>query len=101
MKDEGAKRFAFVSAAALGVDDELLDFKVSTMAERDSKYLQNTGLFFHLDGTTAENPTDDVYAGGIVTYVPYVIGKKVSQYNYQYKTENEVPDGEIGGIWGD
>ena len=100
VKDEGAKRFAFVSATALGVDDELLDFKVSTMA-RDSKYLQNAGLFFHLDGTTAEDPTDAVYAGGIVTYVPYVIGKKVSQYNYQYKTENEVPDGEIGGIWGD
>jgi hypothetical protein len=75
----------------------LYGFAVETMTA-NSKYIQAAGLFFNLYGSATANAFGN---NEIVTYIPYKIGKKVTQENYQYKTEDQVPDGEFPGIWAD
>lgn len=73
----------------------LYGFNVETMTA-NSKYIQAAGLFFTLYNSGADFNTTE-----IVTYIPAKIGKKVTQENYQYKVEDQVPDGEFPGIWAD
>lgn len=72
----------------------LFNFDVTTMTA-NSKYIQAAGLYFTLYDSAVEGHNL------IVTYVPYSIGKKVTQENYEYKVEDREWDGEFPGIWAD